>query len=998
MLELSTRKPDSVVAVDTGSSDRSLDLLTAALGDAAVVAAPPVTGFGDAVRRGLQAVDGQAVDGATVGGKGAPNPAAEEWVWLLHDDCAPAPDTLQRLVSSVTADPTIDVIGCRVRAWPRGRRLLEVGVTITGTGRRETGLEPGEYDQGQHEGERQVLAVSSAGMLVRRATWELLGGFDARLPLFRDDVDFGWRVARSGGRLVVSPDAVLFHAEASARGQRAIANTSASPHLADRRAAIYAVLVNSSPWLLPWQYLRLTGGSVLRALGYLLGTLPSAAMDELRAMCAVLVRPDTVIAARWARRPTARVGWSRVRRLLPPWWTPYLHGADSLGSFLADRVRGSAVTGSAAQRQPRPGETRARPLVSLLAVSTVLAVVASRGLWTGAGQLSGGALLPAPGGAGNWWRLYFESWHPVGLGTSQPASPYVAMLGLLSALLLGKAWLVVQLLMLLAVPLAGWGALAAARRLVTGWGTRWWMASAYALVPVLTGSVTSGRVGTVVATITLPWLVCTTLTVFDRSTASPWRAVFTGSLLLAVMVAFCPLAWAMAAATAVAGLPWLLRRRPRLVGPVAFLVASPVALLAPWSFDLLSQPRKLLHEAGGLDPIITPLGDHAWQLPFGRLVAAGEAPWWISVGVVVAGALAILRADRRTEVAAAWLLVAVGVVAAAVVSRQVVVSPTGEQSYAWAGFAVVVAQGAVIAAAGKAADGLTAHVRAGAFGWRQPIGVLAVILAISTPVAGALWWVVTAPEGQLSRVVATDLPAYLIDTTRSPTQQRVLVLGGDHLDVTYDVWLDDGRRLGDDSVDAAPGSAALDDLVARLLSDARPSDVARLADFGIGYVVLPVPVDPGLEAELDGLGGLSRASSDVTRSLAWQLDAPTGLARLLSSDRPGAAGHAEVVGSHSGEVDVDIGPGGTARIIRLAAGNGEGDEEFSASLDGTKLVGTDTSVGLGFAVGPDPGRLTVSSGGQRGWWLLAQLGVLVVVLVLATPSLRPREGITTGSR
>ena len=60
----------------------------------------------------------------------------------------------------------------KVRGWRDERRLLEVGISMTGGGRRHTGLEKLEYDQGQHDATRDVLAVGSAGMLVRRDVWE----------------------------------------------------------------------------------------------------------------------------------------------------------------------------------------------------------------------------------------------------------------------------------------------------------------------------------------------------------------------------------------------------------------------------------------------------------------------------------------------------------------------------------------------------------------------------------------------------------------------------------------------------------------------------------------------------------------------------------------------------------------------------------------------------------------------------------------------------------
>src|SRR5262245_43461953 len=147
-LESSSRVPDDLVAVDTSSTDDSANLLTASLGAGAVHTLESDLGFGAAVEQALTRGDASRdhhLDQPTDPGEAA------EFVWLLHADCAPAPDALEQLVDVATADPAIAVVGGRIRAWPRGRRLLEVGLTMTGTGHRETGVEPGEYDQGQHD-------------------------------------------------------------------------------------------------------------------------------------------------------------------------------------------------------------------------------------------------------------------------------------------------------------------------------------------------------------------------------------------------------------------------------------------------------------------------------------------------------------------------------------------------------------------------------------------------------------------------------------------------------------------------------------------------------------------------------------------------------------------------------------------------------------------------------------------------------------------------------
>ena len=136
-LEASTRFPDQLVAVDTGSTDETAHVLTDVLGPTVVHTLDASLGFGEAVQQGLDLSDGRA-DASVDDG----------WLWLLHDDCSPAPDALERLLDVGESDPGISVVGGRIRAWPRARRLLEVGVTITGTGHRETGVEVGEYRPG----------------------------------------------------------------------------------------------------------------------------------------------------------------------------------------------------------------------------------------------------------------------------------------------------------------------------------------------------------------------------------------------------------------------------------------------------------------------------------------------------------------------------------------------------------------------------------------------------------------------------------------------------------------------------------------------------------------------------------------------------------------------------------------------------------------------------------------------------------------------------------
>ena len=104
-LAAQTVRPRRVVAVDTGSTDESADLLLAATGSVdAVLRLPRRTGYGAAVAAGLAARPDAGADAHPDAAEDArPDDREPAWVWLLHDDCAPEPDALERLLEHAVA-------------------------------------------------------------------------------------------------------------------------------------------------------------------------------------------------------------------------------------------------------------------------------------------------------------------------------------------------------------------------------------------------------------------------------------------------------------------------------------------------------------------------------------------------------------------------------------------------------------------------------------------------------------------------------------------------------------------------------------------------------------------------------------------------------------------------------------------------------------------------------------------------------------------------------
>ncbi|HEY0689298.1 MAG TPA: glycosyltransferase family 2 protein, partial [Kribbella sp.] len=413
------RRPERLIAIDTGSTDETAELLAAMPSVEPVVSLSARSGFGAAVFRGLEAV-GFAPIPSAVGPYGDDgHMPVQEWLWLLHDDCAPAPKALEKLLLQATMSPEIGIWGPKLRLWPRDRELLEVGVTTSLGGRRDTGIESGELDQGQHDQVRNVLAVSSAGMLVRRDVWESLRGFDPRLPMFRDDIDFGWRATRAGYSVGVAPDAVVYHAQAAATGERALAGTRRHAYQLDRAHAYYTVLANAPGKLLPLLILRFLLGTVLRSVWFLLGKTPSGAVDEWTALLGTLLAGGWTQARR-DRRNLDKTQYDEVKPLFARSVHALRHNLEETGSTISERLREAWAdepdeqvvatarraksTARVAVDQPRwRRQLIRRPFLVGWVVLAVGAIVAARGV-LGGGVLRSSLLLPPHESLGALWH------------------------------------------------------------------------------------------------------------------------------------------------------------------------------------------------------------------------------------------------------------------------------------------------------------------------------------------------------------------------------------------------------------------------------------------------------------------------------------------------------------------------------------------------------------------------------------------------------------------
>jgi GT2 family glycosyltransferase len=979
-----TRPVQRVVAVDTGSRDRSGAVLAELLGRSVVFGMDRKTGYGAAIAHALRH---RAANTNVPGPAGLAPGERTEWVWLLHDDCEPAPDALEQLLRGAAESRSAAVLGPKVMDWADRRVLLETGITIDGAGRRITGIEPREVDQGQHDGDRDVMAVSSAGMLVRRDVWDQVGGFDPAMPLLRDDVDFCWRVHAAGHRVRVITDAVVYHLEATARNRRT-PSAAPRPRRMDRHNALLTLLANLP---LGPALSALAGNLVLSALRtvfFLLAKRPRAALDEFTGVGSVLGHPLQLAAARRQRARGRRAAYGRLRADLPPG-----HSVRRLAEFAASVFYTSTQIDTAGSHHATDDPTDddfmlvdnglaqrilTHPGVLLVAGLTIIALVAERSL-LGAGTLTGGALTPAWGGVGALWHEYLQGFHPAGIGSDSSTPPYVAVIATLATVLGGKPWLAIDVIMIGAIPLAGLAAFLATRRVTKSVLTRVWAAVAYALLPVGMGAVAGGRVGSAVVFVLIPVIALLAARIFTEAPRRARRAAWATGLVVAIAAAFVPLIWVVAVLAALLGAVAFRRSGRGMLINLGITAVVPPVLLLPWTLDVVARPSLLFLEAGNKVPGLATAALPARSLLLLSPGGPGLPPFWVTGGLALAALGALLLTARRSLVMAGWSVALLGLLVSIAVSRMLLTTDdASKRVVAWPGISLAIAAVGLVLAAVVAADALPAQLGEGR--WRRPAGLGVLVLTVaacSAPLLAAGSWVATGVRGPIGGAAAPVLPPFVSVSSNTGQRLRTLVMRAEHGTITYEVLRGADPLLG--ATDLAQPPAAQRTLDAVVSTLAAPGGGGAqdqgqaLAAMGIGYILLPTAADATLASTLNSAADL-RPVSKTSAFQLWRVTRPAARVRVLE---PGG----QLISVPSGPVSVSAAAaprsGGTLELAEPAGG-------WTATLNGTALQSVPSPAGSwaqAFRLPPGGGTLDISHS-QLGRTLIVVLEALALLVVI----------------
>ena len=569
-----------------------------------------------------------------------------EYVWLLHDDSAPLADCLSRLAATARKRSRASIIGAAQVRWDQTHRLISLGSTVSRYGARRIDLvDDNDINQGQYDYRDDVLAVSMAGALVRRATWTELGGLDDAYRGFGESADFCRRVWRAGQDVVVVPGALVRHVQVNLRGARdpETSRRGSATSYAPRRvgewyhAMVWAPLL-AVPFLVVFAFLS----SVVRALVRVAQNDPRAAWTELGVPWRLLARMMSLGRSRRKARRHATVRASASRGLLasPAAALNYAR-ARYLRSY--DRWRIAVTPTGMVRAELAAAATRRRWMLAVVVATSLGLAVAVFGAWL-PGLIAGRMLVGSSLGVTDvtWhelWQRSWTGWSDVGYGAPSVDGGFAAAL-LPFAVLPGGLRLWLGLLLTFAVVLAAvsaWFAAGAATRAVS---VRAVVALAYAAWPPFLVSIYQGRVGAVLAHIILPFVALGVARALGRHRgealaggdeftarriASP-SAAAAASLALAWCVAVAPVVLvpavvALAVVAVIAGRRWM---RVALVAVPALAIAGP-GIRAALHATSVSDAVGILGARGG-----AVRGEHR-GLPVAYRAHARHRPRWCAV-------------------------------------------------------------------------------------------------------------------------------------------------------------------------------------------------------------------------------------------------------------------------------------------------------------------------------------------------------------------------------
>ncbi|MDR3152422.1 MAG: hypothetical protein LBT85_03065 [Bifidobacteriaceae bacterium] len=645
---------------------------------------------------------------------------ANNLLWILHDDSAAYPNALEELLKQYEKT-NAGIIGCKQLFW-RTKKILEIGFSSTPSGKRVDLIWPGEIDQGQHDENLEVFAVSLAGALIDANLFTAIVTDRSLYSIYLESQDFCNKVRLIGKKVIVAPSARLNHIGASYREQRGkmkslqIAKSQSFYRFANTRA-------RNILFLLIYYFLAAPFKS---ARSFILKQ-PAVALSELVLPIILTVYMPLIFSERLKIKVLLgnfKKGGEKIknsRKRLAEFLTSYTasriilkeHKAYHRGALTSDEISPTPLEAKLLVRKTRKRRLALSFLIILVCSISIILFNSSIIKILSGGFFSGFGLAPSSASLYDLWHAAASKWVNFGLGYNLPPNPMLFLL-IPFTFIFGAFQTVLNLFIILSFLLSALGAWAAAGVITRKNGRRFLMALLWAFSPALIISIQRGHFQTILAWIAIPILFYSIIRAYglgEKDFKSPrlfsWPSFATSAIMLSAVVAALPILFVPILFILVFCVRYIGGKRRHLFA----LFLPSVLIVWPFLWQIVRQVnlvnlRTLFSDSAALySPANNYDSANSWKTIFGlpennafstsvfsQYLSADKISQIYDVTIIVLVAIiaffaffALLKKARSRYSYMAWVIIILSIAACLLTCRVVVGSFENTAIYGWSG-------------------------------------------------------------------------------------------------------------------------------------------------------------------------------------------------------------------------------------------------------------------------------------------------------------------------
>jgi GT2 family glycosyltransferase len=142
-----------------------------------------------------------------------------QFVFIINNDIILDPKCIENLISAASRDKTIGIIGPKVMVYSKPDTIDNAGIVGSIPKARYTWIGMGEKDKGQYENLIDILYQDGCAILISKACYEKIGGFDEWLWTYSEESDLCMRARKAGFRVCCLQKSKVWHKGAATLGR-----------------------------------------------------------------------------------------------------------------------------------------------------------------------------------------------------------------------------------------------------------------------------------------------------------------------------------------------------------------------------------------------------------------------------------------------------------------------------------------------------------------------------------------------------------------------------------------------------------------------------------------------------------------------------------------------------------------------------------------------------------------------------------------------------------